>query len=148
MRASQMTTDAFCALLLLLTGALALASAVAAQNAPTPAPQLHIAAPDTLLDGSHVNIEVTVEFAAANDQPLLLSPSSQGAAVEVVRGRLSRSDARASTGNQVRFDVPVVAHGQGTAILHVELSAYVCSTRCKRVVSTADQVIRVARRTP
>jgi hypothetical protein len=114
--------------------------------APQPEVQVRIAPLATMAPGAHAQVVVTVEFAAPNAEPLLLTPSSQGVAVEVVRGRLSRSDAKSPSTTQLHFDVPVIARAEGTAIVHLELHAYVCHARCRRIVAVADQPVRVARR--
>ncbi len=108
--------------------------------------QVRITAPELVTPGSHADIEVDVEFAAPNTAPLLLTPSREGAAIEIVRGRLLRSDARSADPRRLRFEVPIMARSAGTAILHVEVAAYLCKTRCVRVTASASQVVRVAER--
>ncbi|HEX7481005.1 MAG TPA: hypothetical protein VF331_24595 [Polyangiales bacterium] len=143
--ARSCATGACCSIAVLLCW-LATSRSVAREPTAPAGVQIHVAAPETIPDGTHTAVTVTVDFAQPNDQPLLLTPTSQGSALEVVRGRLSRSDARRISETQLRFELPVVAHGEGTAIVHVELAAYVCKTRCERVVASADQVVRIARR--
>jgi hypothetical protein len=103
-------------------------------------------APERLLRaGSHTAIEVIVQLPEANDAPLLLTPSVEGEAVEVVRGRLMRPDAKPLEGDptRLRFEVPVLAKSEGVAILRVDVTTYVCERKCQRVVLRASQVLRV-----
>jgi hypothetical protein len=98
---------------------------------------------DTLPRSAHVGVSVTVELAADTDAPLLLTPSVEGTAVEIVRGRLMRSDAKRLDAHQLRFEVPVIARSEGTAILRVEVSSYVCAPRCRQVSGNASRVLHV-----
>jgi hypothetical protein len=69
----------------------------------------------------------------------------EGEAVEVVRGRLTRPDAKTVDGDasRLRFEVPVLAKSEGTAILRVDLMTYVCARVCQRVLLRASEVVRV-----
>lgn len=127
-------------LFLLLTAA---ASAVA----QTPVVQVQLAAEQTLAAGAHAAIEVIVQLPEGSDAPLLLTPSLEGVAVEVVRGRLLRPDGKpvdgAHAGTLLRFEVPVRARSEGTAILHVDVMTYVCARTCQRVELRRSQIVRV-----
>lgn len=107
--------------------------------------QIELAPERTVRAGSHTAIEVIVQLPASNDSPLLLTPSVEGEAVEVVRGRLMRPDAKPVAGDEtrLRFEVPVLAKSEGTAILRVDVMTYVCERTCKRVVLRASEVLRV-----
>ena len=105
--------------------------------------RLQLAPEQELRTGSHAGVRVDVELPPDNDSPLLLTPSIEGSSVEVVRGRLSRSDAKPSGKGALRFEVPVLARSEGTAILRVELMTYVCALRCQRVLLSKSQIIRV-----
>jgi hypothetical protein len=107
--------------------------------------QIELAPERTVRAGSHTAVEVIVQLPAGNDSPLLLTPSVEGEAVEVVRGRLMRPDAKAINGDQsrLRFEVPVLAKSEGTAILRVDVMTYVCERVCRRVVLRASEVLRV-----
>lgn len=135
---------------LLIGACLVLAAAAQLQaQAPPPTaaapelPRLHLAPEQQLRAGSHNTIEVVVELPPGNDSPLLLTPSTSGSAVELVRGRLSRSDGKASDATHVRFEIPVLARTEGTAILSIELMTYVCARTCRRVLVQGSQVLRV-----
>ena len=122
-------------LLLLLTAAVA--------SAQSDAVRIELAPEQSLRTGSHAAIEVFVALPAGSDAPLLLTPSVEGDALEVVRGRLSRADAKPQPPDRLRFEVPVRARSEGTAILRVEVMTYLCQRRCERIVLRASQVVRV-----
>jgi hypothetical protein len=107
--------------------------------------QIELAPERTVRAGSHTAVEVIVQLPAGNDSPLLLTPSVEGEAVEVVRGRLMRPDAKPVAGDdtRLRFEVPVLARSEGTAILRVDVTTYVCARVCQRVVLRASEVLRV-----
>ena len=105
--------------------------------------RLEIQGADTLPRLAHLVVPVVVELAEAVDAPLLLTPSVEGSAVEVVRGRLLRSDAKLLDARHLRFEIPVVARSEGTAIFRVELAAYVCEPRCRLVTASGSRVLRV-----
>ena len=69
-----------------------------------------------------------------DEQPLLLTPASEGDAVRVVRGRLMRADAQPTPNGELRFEVPVVVRSAGTAVLRVDVLTYHCersaASRC------------------
>jgi|GEM_PF-6642372 len=93
---------------------------------------------------AHTAIEVIVQLPEGSaDLPLLLTPRIEGAAVELVRGRLLRSDAKLVERGRLRFEVPVVARSEGTAILRVSVTTYVCSQSCQRVEATTSAVLDV-----
>ena len=114
-----------------------------AQNLPL---RVQLAAEQSLRTGSHSSIEVIVELPAGSDSPLLLTPSIEGNAVEVVRGRLTRSDGKLLDATHLRFEIPLLARSEGTAILRVEIMTYVCERSCRRVLLRKSQVLRVADR--
>ena len=104
--------------------------------------------PDTLQLGDRTSVAVTVDLPAnvRSDTPLLLTPSVDGAALEVVRGRLFRADATVLGPTRLGFQVPVVAQREGAAILRVEVSTYACSGRCRAISASAHKTLRVQAR--
>jgi hypothetical protein len=98
---------------------------------------------DSLARASHASVPVLVSVPAGDATPLLLTPSVEGSAVEVVRGRLLRSDAKPLADGRLRFEVPVVARSEGTAILRVDVSSYVCDPRCRASAASASRVLHV-----
>jgi hypothetical protein len=122
---------------------LAVGSSVSLVRADQPQLRIEIQAEDTLPRNAHLLVPVVVELEVAIAAPLLLTPSVEGSAVEVVRGRLLRSDAKRVDARHLRFDVPVVARSEGTAIFRVELATYVCEQRCRFVTANGSRVLRV-----
>jgi hypothetical protein len=75
---------------------------------------------------------------------LLVTPSIDGASVEVVRGRLFRFDAEDPAADPLRFRVPVLARSIGTAVLSVRVDGHACEgTRCDPVDAEATARIDV-----
>jgi hypothetical protein len=129
-----------------LSSALLLSAAAAATAlAQAAAVRVELAPERMLRAGAHASIEVVVQLPAGNDSPLMLTPSVEGEAVEVVRGRLTRPDAKPVDGHptHLRFEVPVRARSEGTAILRVDVMTYVCARKCERVLLRASEVVRV-----
>jgi hypothetical protein len=118
-----------------------LAGSVAAES--TPALRVEIQGDSSLPRGSHVSVPILVELARPDSAPLLLTPSIEGGAIELLRGRLLAADAKRLDPTHLRFELPVFARSEGTAILRIELSAYVCSERCRRVSASDSRVLIV-----
>jgi hypothetical protein len=106
---------------------------------------LHIAGADSLPLSAHTSIPVLVELSppSAARHPLLLTPHIEGNAVELVRGRLLRADGKQEDATHVRFELPVVARSEGTAILRVDLMAYLCDPLCRRVNASDNRILHV-----
>lgn len=104
---------------------------------------LNIAGDDTLARAAHASIPVIVTLPEGGEHPLLLTPSVEGSALELVRGRLIRADAKRVDAQHLRFELPVVAKSEGTAILRVEVLTYVCSPACRRVSASGSRVLRI-----
>jgi hypothetical protein len=101
-------------------------------------------ASQVLQRNAHTGIGVLVQLPAASaDAPLLLTPRIEGAAVELVRGRLLRSDGKRVDATHLRFEVPVVAKSAGTAILRVHVATYLCEDSCRRIEQAASAVLEV-----
>lgn len=127
-----------------VTAALALAAAIA--TASPPLPQLVLEVPRELRVGEHAHVELTVVLPPEAAEPLLLTPYREGKSLEVVKGRLLRSDARDPAARPLRFALPVLAIAPGTALIGVRLLAYVCAPRCRAVESeTRANVVVLAR---
>jgi hypothetical protein len=120
----------------------ALVHDVEAAHADEPV-RVEIRAPADLRPGMHANITVRVTLPQGKGTPLLLTPKAEGSAVEVVRGRLFRADAKTLPDGTLTFELPVLARSEGTAILRVEVMTYVCNARCERVTYSESQVLRV-----
>lgn len=132
---------------LILWRALALTLACWAASpalAEAPAPELEIQPARDLALGEHASLIVLVRLPGPSaDLPLLLTPHIEGAAVELVRGRLLRSDAKQLDSARLRFELPVVARSAGTAILRVDLLSYLCDARCRPIEASTRAVLRV-----
>ncbi|MFO0683289.1 MAG: hypothetical protein U0234_14625 [Sandaracinus sp.] len=90
------------------------------------APELH--------PGDHAEIVAVVHAEDAARGPLLVTPSVDGAAIEVVRGRLFRFDADDPSADPLRFRVPILARSVGTAVLSVRVDGHACEgARCEAV---------------
>ncbi len=99
-----------------------------------PAPELH--------PGEHAEIVAVVHAEDAARGPLLVTPSVDGAAIEVVRGRLFRFDADDPSADPLRFRVPIVARSIGTAVLAVRVDGHACvGARCEPV--DAESTLRI-----
>ena len=65
--------------------------------------------------------------------PLLLTVNVEGEALQVVRARFLRSDARLDATGELRFEVPVLVRAPGIALLRADLSTYRCRQTCQQV---------------
>lgn len=110
--------------------------------------EVSLEAPDGLIVGDRAAVIAHVRLQPANDLPLLVTPSAEGPAVEVVRGRLLRADAEgdASAPGALRFAVPVVAKSPGTAVLRVRAMGWVCDHRCRQAIGESTITVRVRAR--
>lgn len=107
------------------------------------APTLKMQAPSKLKVGDRASVKLTLTLPEGSAEPLLLTPTSDGPAVEVVRGRLMRSDARDARANPLRFEIPIVARRPGTSVLRVRVLSYHCNEQCTAVQSEASQALEV-----
>lgn len=67
-----------------------------------------------------------VDVDASARGPLLVTPTSDGPAIEVVRGRLLRADAEDPRVTPLRFHVPFVASSPGDAVVRVRVDGWSC----------------------
>ncbi|HEX4354956.1 MAG TPA: hypothetical protein VHZ95_18625 [Polyangiales bacterium] len=105
--------------------------------------KVEIQGEDSLPRSAHVGLPVILQLKAASSAPLLLTPRIEGSAVEVVRGRLSRSDGKVLDETHLRFEIPIVARSEGTAILRVDVNTYACERRCVAISASATRVLHV-----
>jgi hypothetical protein len=134
----RLTTRAIVAL------GLVIASPSAAQDAARA--ELTIEPPEQLTVGDRASVIALVTIIPEGDRPILLTPTSEGTAVEVVRGRLLRTDAEDDSARVLRFSIPILAATPGTSVLRVHVSGWACEERCRPVETDAEVVLRVARR--
>ncbi len=108
-----------------------------------PEAQIELQPPDGLRRGDRADLLVLVHVPPRTAEPLLLTPTSEGAAVEVVRGRLLREDAEDPEADPLRFRVPLVAAEAGTAVVRVRVESFTCEERCRSVTFEEDITLRV-----
>lgn len=125
-----------CAVLLV-----ALACQPAAARSDGPVLSVRIGNLDVLQAGQPAAIDVWVQIPAGSPLPLLLTPSTEGDAVSVVRGRMLGSDAQASP-EGLLFRVPLMVRTEGTAILRVLVESYACDKVCRPVRASATRTLR------
>lgn len=118
----------------------ALASAPAA--AQPSALSVALRTPETIRAGDRV--ELIAEVRGAGGHPLLVTPHSEGSALEVVRGRLLRAEAVDPSADVLVFRIPVVANEAGAAVVRIRAAGYACDARCRAVEAEASIVVRVA----
>jgi hypothetical protein len=109
--------------------------------------ELLIGAPPRLVVGAVAAVELVVRTPGSDRQPLLLTPSMEGEAVRVVRGRLLRDDAVRADLSTLVFTLPLLARRAGAALLRVSLVTYSCDTKtCREVRVEASRMLQVSPR--
>src|SRR5688572_25690418 len=114
-------------------------AAADAGTRPSGQPGLRLSPPNELHVGQHARLELELLLPSDAAGPLLITPFREGEALEVVKGRLLRSDARDPSERPLRFELPVLARAPGVARVGVHLLAYVCdaSKRCRAIEADA-----------
>lgn len=125
-----------------MTRALALALVLGAAAPAAGQLTVELRPPGALRAGDRVEIIALVR--GAGSHPLLLTPSSEGTALEVVRGRLMRAEARDPEADELELRIPIVARAAGAAVLRVRASGYACNGRCRAVSAEASLIVHVA----
>ncbi len=112
--------------------------------------ELLLAAPE-LAEGDRKALRAELLVRAARVDAVMLTPASEGPAVEVVRGRLTGEDAEPFAlpdGRRgLRFSIPVAAHAPGTSVVRVHANLYGCDERCVALETSAQLTLRVQRAT-
>jgi hypothetical protein len=98
---------------------------------PEAQPRLTLSLPAELHAGEHMLLTLEVWLPEHAGEPLLVTPFREGQSIEIVKGRLLRSDARNPRQNPLRFELPMVARSAGAAVVGVKLLAYLCRERCR-----------------
>ena len=106
---------------------------------------LELRPPPSLALGDRAELTVVVHVPPNTREPLLLTPTSVGDAVMVVRGRLLRSDAVDPEADPLTFRVPLVAAAPGTAVIRAKVQSFECQERCRSVELEREVVVRVER---
>lgn len=94
--------------------------------------------------GDRASLVVRLDLPADAAEPVLLTTSSEGTALEVVRGRFVRFDAADPKAPSLRFEVPMVARAPGTAIFRVHALFYRCEKTCIAVEQDVQALIEIA----
>lgn len=102
----------------------ALSSASTAQDTPISI-ALSITSP-MLRVGETGEVIAVVNSDASASGPLLITPTSDGPAIDVVRGRLLRADAEDPRSSPLRFRVPFIALTPGDALVRVRVDGWSC----------------------
>ncbi|MBN8611436.1 MAG: hypothetical protein J0L92_12665 [Deltaproteobacteria bacterium] len=136
----------------LLAASIALvATPIAAQReiAPEAVVDVHLEAPSGPVHvGDPIEIVAHVTLRGGARGPWMLAPTSDGPAVEVVRGRLLSIDAdvleRGDDRVEARLRIPVLARATGTTVLRARVEAYGCRDgRCRAIDGEGSLVLEV-----
>jgi hypothetical protein len=103
---------------------------------------VELRAPERLRAGDRA--EILAEVRHAGPHPLLVTPRSEGTALEVARGRLLRADAVDASVDVLVFRIPVIAHEPGTAVVRVRVAGYACEARCRPIEVDAAVIVNIA----
>ncbi len=103
---------------------------------------VELSAPGAIHEGDRAQITALVR--GAGPHPLLVTPRSEGTALEVVRGRLLRAEAEDPSSEVLEFRIPIVARSPGTSVVRVSAAGYACEARCRPVSAEASLVVQVA----
>lgn len=120
------------------------AGAAAAQGQRGDGIAIELRAPERIVVQDRAEIVALVRTSAGLARPLLLTPSTEGSAVEIVRGRFTRADATPTADGALRFRIPFVARAAGTALVRVRADAFVCEDgRCRPVRVEATLTLQI-----
>lgn len=104
---------------------------------------LELLAPEVIRPGDRVSLRLIVT--PAGDEAMLITPTSEGAAVVVARGRLQRRDGTVD-GDRLVVQVPIIARDAGHALVRVHVETYSCEgERCRAIAADADVALDVVR---
>ena len=136
----------------LLAASIALvATPIAAQReiAPEAVVDVRLEAPSGPVHvGDPIEIVAHVTLRGGARGPWMLAPTSDGPAVEVVRGRLLSIDAdvleRGDDRVEARLRIPVLARATGTTVLRARVEAYGCRDgRCRAIDGEGSLVLEI-----
>ena len=128
--------------------ALAWVTVVHAQPIEAPEPpaiEVVLEPPARLAVGARAEVIARVRLREHAGRPMMLTPVTEGTAIEVVRGRLTRADADApEASDDLRFRIPIVARMVGTAVLRVRIDGFTCrASRCSALQIEESLAIEV-----
>lgn len=125
-----------------LLGAMLMAFAPAAGAQPS-ALHLELHAPEVIRPGDRVSLRLVVT--PAGEEAMLITPTSEGAAIVVARGRLQRGDGQVD-GDDLVVQLPIIARDAGHALVRVHVQTYHCEgERCRAVEAEAEIALDVVR---
>lgn len=128
------------------TELVALLIAVAAGGARAEPSLLTISSEHVLRVGEASTLTIEVDLPSDAAKPLLVTVRAEGAALEVVRGRVSREDARASQTSKLAFAIPVVSHAPGSSVVRAHLRYFRCAETCSAEEAVTTSVVEVRAR--
>lgn len=133
---------------MLLVAALGVAMAPArAQEGERPTFTISIEPPSRVTLGDRGPIVVHVITGPSAARPVLVTPTSEGPAIEIVQGRFTRADAQDPDDAVLRFEVPFVARTPGTSVVRVRAAGFSCDeARCTAHEAEASRAIEVMAR--
>ena len=105
--------------------------------------RLELEPPARLVPGDRASVVLRIRDPGPH--PILVTPRTEGAAVELARGRLQRADATEREDGTLEFRIPIIAHEPGPATLHVQIATYECRSLCRAVEAHAQTALRVER---
>jgi len=106
--------------------------------------RLELDGPESLSAGDRRNLELRVW--AEPEMPVMVTPGAEGAAVEVVRGRLLRPDAEDPAASPLVFRIPIVAREPGPARVRAAVQTFRCEgDDCEPIQGEAQTDLRVGR---
>ncbi|MFK8000341.1 MAG: hypothetical protein AB8H86_12135 [Polyangiales bacterium] len=104
---------------------------------------LELLAPEVIRPGDRVSLRLVVT--PAGEEAMLITPTSEGAAVVVARGRLQRRDG-AVDGDSLVVQVPIIAQHAGHALVRVHVETYACEgERCRAIEADTSVALDVVR---
>lgn len=124
------------AALLVAGGSLALAQADLDVRFEPP-PELHV--------GDRARLVLVADVPA--DMPVSVTPQATGDALEVVRGRLLRTDAQQPDARPLVFEIPVAARAAGNGVVRARVRSFTCDEDgdCRATSAEASLTVRVER---
>jgi hypothetical protein len=128
----------------LAIGRVAVAHAQPVPPSAPPALEVVLEPAPHLVVGDHAEVVARVRLGGGAGRPLLVTPSVEGGAVEVVRGRLMHGDAEDPAARELRFRIPIVARTVGMAVLRVRVDGFSCRDgRCSALSVEASVALEV-----
>lgn len=124
--------------------AIAIAIPIARAQEERPPLTISIEPPARVALGDRGEIVVVVIAGPSAARPLLVTPVSEGPAIEIVQGRVTRADAQDPEDDVLRFEIPFVARTAGTSVVRVRVDGFTCDeARCHALELEQARAIEV-----